>query len=172
MELPYVTASISVISVLISLASMTFAVNSWHRTNRPIISARITTAAGGEINTALNIVVENTGNRPAKSIKLIAKRSDVLGAMRETSQAAPMDAEHCFFEHKIIPVLANGKAATNAFGAIGEDGEWEPGAKIPLEIEYFSFEGKRYTEEMDLWLVDDAGFAQTFWGTPAPHRPI
>ncbi|MDH1869224.1 MULTISPECIES: hypothetical protein [Pseudomonadaceae] len=168
MELPYVTIAISITSVLISLASVTFAMNSWHRTNRPIISARITTAVGGEVNTALNIVVENTGNRPAKSIKLIAKRSDVLGAMREKSQIVPIDAEHCFFEHKIIPVLANGKAASNAFGSIGEDGEWEAGAKIPLEIEYFSFEGKRYTEEMALLLVDDAGFAQTFWGTPAP----
>lgn len=172
MELPYVTASISVISVLISLASMTFAVNSWHRTNRPIISARITTAAGGEINTALNIVVENTGNRPAKSITLTAKRSDVIGVMRDTSQAVPMDAERCFFERNVIPVLANGKVASNAFGAIGRDGEWEAGAKIPLEIEYFSFEGKRYTEKMDLLLVDDAGFAQTSWGIPTPRRPI
>lgn len=131
MELPYVTVAISVISVLISLASMTFAVNSWHRTNRPIISARITTAAGGEVNTALNIIVENTGNRPAKPIKLIAKRGDVLRAMKHPEQAVPTDAEHCFFEHKIIPVLANGKAASNAFNAIGEKGEWEPGAKIP-----------------------------------------
>lgn len=166
MELTYLTLTISVISTLISLASVTFAVRSWHRTNRPIISARITTAQGGSLNTALNIVVENTGNRPAKAIKLIATRAAVLRAMRQPNQAVPLDAEHCFFEHKIIPVLANGKAASNAFDAIGQDGAWEPSAKIPLEIEYFSFEGKRYIERIDLWLVDDAGFAQTFWGVP------
>lgn len=172
MELPYATTGISFVSALISLGSVAFAVKSWHMTHRPIISARITTAAAGETSTALDILVENTGNRPAKSIKLIAKRGDVLRAMKHPEQAVPTDADHCFFEHKIIPVLANGKAASNAFGAVGQDGEWEAGAKIPLEIEYFSFEDKRYTGTMDLWLVDDAGFAQTFWGNPAPHRPI
>jgi len=164
MELAYLPIVISTCSVLISLAATVFAVKSWHRTNRPVISARITTAQGGSNGTALNIVVENTGNRPAKAIKLIAERTTVLQAMKETSnQKVPLDAERCFFEHKIIPVLANGKAASNAFGAIGNGGDWEEGAKIPLHIEYLSFEGKRYSEKMDLLLVDDAGFAQTFW---------
>lgn len=164
MELTYLPIVTSICSLLISLAATVFAVKSWHRTNRPVISARITTAQGGNDGIALNIVVENTGNRPAKAIKLIAEKTAVLQAMQEpSSQEIPLDAQHCFFNNKVIPVLANGKAASNAFGAIGNSGDWEAGAKIPLRIEYLSFEDKRYSEKMDLWLVDDAGFAQTFW---------
>lgn len=130
--LPIVT---STCSVLISLAATVFAMRSWHRTNRPVISARITTAEGGNNGIALNIVVENTGNRPAKAIKLIAERTAVLRAMKEpSSQEVPVDARHCFFEHKIIPVLANGKAASNALEhlAMMVTGKREPRSSYAL----------------------------------------
>lgn len=164
MNLTYVPLIVSGISALIAISSLAFAVKSWHRTNRPIISVRITTVKGGNVNITLNIVVENTGNRPAKEITLVADKAAVLAALKDiSSQEIPLDAQHCFFAGKTIPVLANGKSATNAFGVIGTDGDWEAGARIPLLIEYRSFEGKRYSEKLDLLLADDAGFAQTFW---------
>lgn len=166
MNTTYLPLIVSGFSALVAIASLVFAMKSWHRTNRPIVIARISTAQGGNLNIALNIVVENTGNRPAKEIKLTADKYAVLAALKDSSnKQIPIDAQRCLFDNHSIPVLANGKSATNAFGAIGTDGEWSAGARFSLRIEYKSLDGRKYRETMDIVLADDAGFAQTFWNS-------
>ncbi|AIB44637.1 MULTISPECIES: hypothetical protein [Pseudomonas] len=158
----------SLASVCIGALGMWLSSRHWWRTNRPMLTARIATVAGGNEGIALNLVVENTGNRPAQDIKLFARQKAVLAALAEPSGAQiPGDAQSCFFKDKEIPVLANGKAVTNAFGHLGKNpGAWLSGAKIPLKIKYKDLHGKKYSAKMNLILADDNGFAQTSWAIP------
>jgi len=64
---------ISIASVAIAVLSLVLAFHSWREANRPLVSARISVVAGGNTATALNIVVENTGNRPARNIRLLGQ---------------------------------------------------------------------------------------------------
>ena len=64
------SVAISFIAVLVSLLAYMFTRRSWYETYRPIVTARIETHDSGNVATAFNIVVYNTGNRPATYIRL------------------------------------------------------------------------------------------------------
>ncbi|WP_122356181.1 hypothetical protein [Pseudomonas coronafaciens] len=166
--LAFVGIIVAAASLLVAISSLTLNWLLWRKTNRPILTAWIASAAGGNESIALNIVLENSGNRPAKDMRLVAAEKHVLAALNYPDETEiPEDARHCFFSGKQIPVLANGKRMTNAFGYLGgKPGAWKSGAVIPLVIEYRGLENERYRAKMSLILVDDKGFAQSSWGAP------
>ena len=153
---------ISVFSAAVSLLSLGFAVYSWRQANRPLVFARIATSSGGNSGIALNLLVENTGTRPARDIRLVAKESDVRAASSQSS--IPRDAQRCFFSRVVIPVLGNGRHVSNAFWHLGQHDSWRPGAEIPVTVRYRDLAMRRFSSRVRLLLADDAGFAQTFWG--------
>ncbi|MFD1700129.1 hypothetical protein ACFSB1_12385 [Halopseudomonas phragmitis] len=153
---------ISIFSSAIAIVSLFFAVYSWRQVNRPLVTARITAVSGGEGGIVLNLLVENTGNRPARDIRLIAEEAHVKAA--SIQQAIPVDAQRCFFSNIYIPVLANGRSASNAFWHLGQSDSWSAGAEIPVTIKYFDLTGRSFSNKLRLLLADDAGFAQTSWG--------
>jgi len=126
-----------------------------------MVVARITTESGGNAGIALNLLVENTGNRPAQDVELIATEADVRGASMQS--VVPVDAERCFFSKIRIPVLANGHRITNAFWHLGQADSWRAGAEIPVTLRYRDLHGRRFSNKHRLVLADDAGFAQTLW---------
>ena len=152
---------ISIASLVIALMSLGFAVHSWRQTNRPLLTARITTHDGGNCGISLNLLVENTGNRPARDVQLIALKSHVQAASIQS--CIPKDAHRCFFSHITIPVLANGRSASNAFWHLGREDSWRAGAEIPVTIKYADLSGRHFSSKVRLFLADDAGFAQSFW---------
>lgn len=154
---------ISIFSLLISVVGLGFAIFSWRETNRPVLVARVATVRGDNENIFLNLVVENTGNRPAKNIQLIACLNDVKAIIDQQGDIHT-DANRCFFSNVSIPVLANGKAVSNAFGHLGRAvGAWTAGSTLPLKIKYSDLKDRKFSEKIELLLADDAGFAQTFW---------
>ena len=159
MNVPMILA---VVALVISVLSFGFAVYSWRQANRPMVVARVTTDSGGNMGIALNLLVENTGNRPAQDVELIANEADVRGASAQA--VVPKDAERCFFSGIRIPVLANGRRSTNAFWHLGQADSWRAGAEIPVTVRYRDLNGRRFSNKHRLVLADDAGFAQTFWG--------
>ncbi|WP_407353292.1 hypothetical protein [Luteimonas sp. R10] len=76
---------LSIAAVAVALVSLCFAVYSWRQANRPLVSARVTSHSGGNVGIALNLLVENTGNRPARDIRFIVKESDVRAAHAQSS---------------------------------------------------------------------------------------
>ena len=159
MNVPVILASVA---IAVSLLSLGFAVYLWRQANRPIVVARIATESGGNAGISLNLLVENTGNRPAQDVELIANKADVCGA--SVQAVVPKDAERCFFSGIRIPVLANGRRTTNAFWHLGQADSWRPGAEIPVTVRYRDINGRRFSNKHRLVLADSAGFAQTFWG--------
>jgi hypothetical protein len=156
---------ISLIAAAVSVMSLAFAMYSWRQANRPLVSARISTASGGSDAIALNIIVENTGNRPARDVQLIASPKDVSAALApEWKNGIPPDAQRCLLEDLSIPVLANGRSTSNAFGYLaGTKGPWRSGAEIPIRIKYRDLGLRRFRSKLRLLLADDAGFSQSFW---------
>lgn len=159
--------AISAGSMLVAICSLRFSVRSWRETNRPLVVARIVTRLAGNAGIALDLIVENTGNRPALDMQLSAAESDVRQALVDPSPNAkiPTDAARVFFSSVFVPVLAAGQSVSNAFGWLGMDGVWRPGASIPIAITYRGVGGRHFREPMVLLLASDQGFAQTSWST-------
>ena len=158
---------LGIFSAANAIPSLAFPVYSWRQANRTLVTARVTCHKGGNIAITLTLLIENTGNRPALNVHLIAKESDVRAA--HTRSEIPMDAQRCFFSGIIIPVLANGRTTSNAFEHLGDPECWRANSKIPIKTKYQDLSGRRYTSKIQLLLADDTGFAQTFWDSGHPR---
>lgn len=156
---------ISTTSMLVAILSLVSTIRAWRQSNRPLLTVRISTHDGGNAGIALNLLIENTGTRPALDVSLHADEADIRAAMTHPDSAHPIpnDAARVFFSDIVIPVLANGKGASNAFGSLGAAGDWRSGATIPVSLSYRGMSGPHFKEHLWLLLADDAGFAQTFW---------
>lgn len=160
---------VSLFSLVLAITSLVISRLSWLQSNRPIVTARIASHSGGNKGTALNIIVENTGNRPAKNIRLRTAKeiiglrfSDIEKERRNYSDAIM----RVFSKEGIIPVLANGKSVSNSFGfmSIGnENSTWKEASKIEIEIQYEDLEGRGYSHKNPLLIAPDEGFAGHFW---------
>lgn len=158
--------TIGVAALLISGVALIISVLAWRDSNRPLVTARVTTAAGGNVAVALNLLIENTGNRPAKNTQL-----SVVPALFDRALAPSLDdAERrrvadCFSPAFRIPVLANGASVTNAFGLLhgSSDATSQRCSRIPITREYEDIDGGRFKHAHDPFIVDAAGFAGTFW---------
>lgn len=168
----YLSLLVSSASMVVAIFSLYFTIQLWRKSNRPLVTARVSTHSGGNVNIALDILVENSGTRPALDVRLEAREEQVRAAMAAPDAGAPIprDAQRIFFSDVVIPVLPNGRTTSNAFGATGQDGEWRPGARIPIMLTYRSLDGARYVEAGELLLFDDGGFAQTSWGNPSERE--
>lgn len=156
------------LSLIISVASLIIAISSvsinwilWRKVNRPIVTVRLSSDIDSPI--ALNMIIENTGNLPAKDISIKAKKQDALACVN--GEVIPRDAEKILFSSMIIPILANGKTTTNSFSAYGEEmnGRWKSGSYLPITIEYSSLDGRRFLESYNLRFASDNAFAFSQW---------
>ncbi|MGY3231190.1 hypothetical protein ACVWWJ_002674 [Luteibacter sp. HA06] len=163
---PSIWVAIGALCVSVMSLMATLALH--RRAHRPLVSVRITAHDGGNLGISLDIVVENTGTRPALNVVLEAGIEDVRQVMLDESENAlvPKDAGRVFFSDIRIPVLANGRMVTNAFGQLGTQGCWKPGAVLPITVSYSAMDGQHFSESFGLLLADDIGFAQTSWGPP------
>lgn len=159
----YFTVVISVISLIIAVSSVFINWILWRKVNRPIVTVRLSSDADSSVT--LNIMIENTGNLPAKDIRLIANREDVLNCVE--GSLIPQDAERILFENTVIPILANGKQTINSFYSYGEkiDGRWKSGSLLPITIEYYDINGRGFKESYKLRFASDNAFAFSSWET-------
>lgn len=168
---------ISLGSMLVAIFSIYFTIRLWRKTNRPLVTARISTHSGGNVNIMLDILIENSGTRPALDVHLQAREADIRAAMlKPDERELPIHAKRVFLSNVVVPVVPNGGLLSNGFGCLGQDGVWRPGARIPIKVLYRSMDGSTYTEPGELLLHDDEGFAQTSWDGPSEreigHRSV
>ena len=158
----YFTIIISIFSLVTATLSVSMNLFLWRKVNRPIVTVRLSSDVESTI--ALNMIIENTGNLPAKNIRLIANREDVLNCLNGSN--IPQEAERIFFENTVIPILANGKQTTNAFNFYGQDidGCWESGSYLPIQIKYYALDGRKYIENFNLRFASDNEFVFSSWG--------
>jgi hypothetical protein len=159
---------ISIFALVISLISTWFAVHSWRQAHRPLITARVS-ITGGNVAAALTIVVENTGNRPARNIKLSAREEDVIARLAPgQNRIIPAEISSIFFNNIVIPVLANSRSVSNAFGLINQSSAsiWIPNFILPIIIYYEDIEGRKFTSNLNLQSAHENAFAGSSWSSP------
>lgn len=154
---------------VVSLLSFYFSIKSWRETNRPIVTARISSDDGGNMGTALNMLVENTGNRPAINVALSVNPDDLRSALTEhVNDSSTRSLARLFSERGIIPVLGNGKSVSNDFGFLSGDSEstWRGDLRLSVEVSYQDLDGRKFRHRIPLLIADDKGFAGGFWQDP------
>ncbi|MBT9498361.1 MAG: hypothetical protein IV103_14195 [Zoogloea sp.] len=162
---------LTVIAVGISIASLYFSRRSWLQSNRPIVTAFITEHASGNTGAVFNLVVSNTGNRPATNVRIHAASAMISRLLIEgTEQKLRESIEMCFSEEATIPVLRNGEELETGFGAFtspktgnGTSPWLAYGEEIPVEIRYCDLEGRAYISKHPLKVYARKGFGGSVW---------
>ncbi len=159
---------VSAIAVGISGISLYWAFKSWKETYRPLITARVTTDESiVDQLTSLNLVVSNTGNRPAKNVKLTVNRNDLANALfADPEDTVRKDVERCFSE--VITVIANDASVSNSFGRFSVNPKaktWREPTIINIHIGYEDLGGKKYGNDQPLRIGarTDEAFAGGSW---------
>lgn len=157
---------IAIAALAVSLCSLLISLDLWRRSFRPIVSLAVKTHAGGNVETAYDLVVMNSGTLPARSIKLSATEKSIASAFgADTTQQNKKRWLACF--NQVIPSLQNNDRVSCSFGTTKADdkGFWRHGATIPITITYKGwFGGKTYTEAQTIHIVDSNSFTGYFWG--------
>jgi hypothetical protein len=159
---------ISVLAIGISLASLYFARRSWMQSNRPIITAFIATHASGNVAAVFDLIVANTGNRPATNVRITAKPEDIEKLIHSKAEEEQRKSVHdCFDNESIIAVLRNGEELSTAFGSVSHAASKDQclnyGAEIPIEITYNDLEGRKYKSRLPLRVYAREGFGGATW---------
>jgi hypothetical protein len=107
----------SVAALIVSALSFYFSIKSWRESNRPLVTARVRNKLGGNVGASLMLVVQNTGNRPAKNVALSVDMKELEAAMIPTiNPMAKKFIEQIFSDRGVIPILENGCSASNLYG--------------------------------------------------------
>ena len=164
--------SISAAAFLVSIISFHYSRRAWSESNRPLVTARVSSMGmGGNAAVPLTMVVENTGNRPAKNIQIKANRQNLTSALAaETSDSLRRQVEACFSEQGLIPVLANGQQVSNSFGILSHGGSTWNTDRLDIEVCYEDLDGRSFKHKIPLKMGEDAGFASGFWKLSDAHR--
>ena len=140
----------------------------YQKLNRPFITAKVTTRAEGNIASALDITVHNSGTSPAKNIKLSVNDSELKAAFsNETCDPLKNSIINCFSVKGMIPVLENGQFVTNSFGLFYRDPKkstWKNDIILNIDISCLDLDGNEYNHKIPLKLASDIGFAASQWG--------
>lgn len=167
MEINGLSLVVSGIAAGISGISLYWAFKSWKETHRPLITARVTTHASGNQMTALNLVVSNTGNRPAKNVRLSVNRKDLERAFASGNQnPRRQQAERCFSDS--IVVISNGSSVSNSFGCFSvseKNRTWKEPTVINITLKYEDLDGRIYSNDQPLRITGggDEAFAGSCW---------
>ena len=162
---------ISGAALVVSFFSLWFSRKNWLQSNRPIVSAAVETHAGGNESIAYNLVVTNTGNRPAVNVRLCVATNAIEKCMApwvEKFKGENTTYAHvlrCFSDEGEIPLLINGKNMTNSFGYTRGDEQtfWRYGATLRVTISYSDLEGRKYCVHQPIRIKDSASFAGGMW---------
>lgn len=168
MEINGLSLAVSGIAAGISAISLYWAFKSWKETHRPLITARVTTHASGNQMAALDLVVSNTGNRPAKNVRLVVNRKDLERALASGNQnSRRQHVERCFSDP--IVVIPNGSSVSNSFGCFSvneRNRTWKEPTVINITLKYEDLDGRTYSNDQPLRIRGggDEAFAGSSWG--------
>lgn len=158
---------ISVGALGLSFASVLFSIYFWKKSNRPIVIAFV--EEGDRSVDIYNLVVTNTGNRPAVRVRLHASEKDIEKLFEDGTDPKRIDeTKYCFSQKGEIPILKNGEELKTALGAITiknrNNGKWlNYEAETNIKITYNDLEGNKYTSFMPIKIYPRTGFGGSYW---------
>lgn len=157
------------VALMVSIGSLWFARKSWMQSNRPIVTVFVS-EKDPEEGTVFDLIVANTGNRPAICVRLIATQDEIARLCEEGINAARFEsvAEN-FSVAGEIPLLRNGEQLETAFGAVlrnDPEGPWlRYGSQTEISVSYRDLEGRKYISRMPLRIYARQGFGGAIWAS-------
>lgn len=153
---------------VISLVSLYFTKVNWLQSNRPIVTAFITIHSSGNEASTFNLVIANTGNRPAVRVRLQASHTDIALLLESKVRDKEFRMiESNFLPKSELPLLRNGEELATSFGAVSGDSSNEPwlryGAEIEISVRYQDLEGRKYQSRLPLKIYAREGFGGGIW---------
>lgn len=162
---------ISVAALIASLISLYFTKVNWLQSNRPIVTAFITEHHAGNEAATFNLVLANTGNRPAVRVRLFASHESIRKLLEPgVSEKHYKMIEHIFLSSSSVPLLRNGEELTTSFGAFTPNdpsSKWlNYGAEAEISVAYQDIEGRPYESKLPLKIYARHGFGGEVWSEP------
>lgn len=159
----------AVAALLISLVSLYFTKTNWIQSNRPIVTAFVTEHHSGNIAATFNLVIANTGNRPAIRVQMHASSDNIKRLLEaNASRKHAQMIESNFRKSSEIPLLRNGEELTTSFGAFTnnpDEGPWlKYGSETEIIIKYQDLHGKKFESTQPLKIYAREGFGGGVWG--------
>jgi hypothetical protein len=156
---------IAAAALAVSICSLIVALHFARRSFRPIVTAAVKTHSAGNILTAYDLVILNSGSLPARDIRVTAARNFLAAAFG--NDASEENRERwlaCFVE--VIGLLQNGDRVSCSFGTTGmnDGGFWKYNSIIPITITYRGWFGKAYKENQNIKIIDSNSFTGYSWG--------
>lgn len=153
---------------VIALVSLYFTKVNWLQSNRPIVTAFITEHASGNMAAVFNLVLANTGNRPAVRVRLHASQEDIASLLDpKVSENEFEMIEANFLAQSEVPLLRNSEELTTSFGAFrgsADDAPWlRYGAEIEISVSYQDLDGRKYKSRQPLKIYAREGFGGGVW---------
>ena len=161
----------TVVAVVISFISLYFTRVNWLHSNRPVLSVWIAEHDSGYMSATFNLVVANTGNRPAVNIRLHATQEQISALLEEgVSESRRSQIAQIFTSESEVPLLKNGDEVVTSFGAFvraDPQGPWlNYGASTQLLITYKDLDGRSYHSKLPVRIYARQGFGGSVWQAP------
>jgi hypothetical protein len=153
-------------ALVVSVIALGLSISYWRKSFRPIVTAMVKTHSAGNVVTALDLELLNSGSLPAKNIRLIANHDQVNAALGiDSSEENQRRWLSCFYPENIIAILHNGERIRCSFGTSRENdgGFWKYKAELPITIQYEGWFGKKYFQEQVIQITDSDSFTGFMW---------
>lgn len=161
--------AISLVALTISLISLYFTRVNWIQSNRPVVTAFVTEHASGTDAATFNLVMANTGTRPAVRVQLVASHDNIRKLVDPSvSEQRFKMIEHNFLSQSEVPLLRNGEELVTSFGAFTPDdpgGKWlSYGAETEITVRYLDLDGRVFESKQPIKVQARTGFGGGVWG--------
>jgi len=157
----------SAVALVLAIVSFLVSMRNWRQSNRPVVVAFVKTHKGGNKGIAYDLVVANTGTRPATRIRLSCDPSKLRSAFKHPDQVPFQDdIERCFHPDRAIPLVVHGESVSNSFGMTSDDPKyatWIFESSFPVTIKYSDLSGKQFKSQLELTIRDSDSFAGGNW---------
>lgn len=158
---------ISIAALVASLISLYFTRRFWLQSNRPIVTAFVDEHSSGNMATAFDLVLSNTGNRPAVNVCIHADPKMILRLIGDgASEEMAEEIKRCFSVGSTVALLRNGEELTTAFGSYGIETSSQLinyGVQIPVTLTYADLDKRPYRAHMPLKVFARHGFGGAVW---------
>jgi hypothetical protein len=156
---------IALVALVVSIIALLVSIFFWRRSFRPIISVKVKTNTAGNARILYDLVIVNSGQLPARDIRIEASEADLENAFGvAASEERKSQVLSCF--NSPIEVLQNGDKTSGEFGdtAANDTGFWKYGSRISVTVRYRGWFGTPYVEFQNLKVADTTSFTPHHWG--------
>ena len=163
-----ITTGVAIVALLISFWSIYTTRRLWSLENRPIITAEIQVDSSGVGIALLNLVVHNSGNRPATNIYFKAEPENIKKIISKNATKPNLaELNYIFSKDASIALLLGGQSTKTAFFSFSSKSDESDiligESSLPIKIYYTDIKENSYTSNLLLSIKDKEGFGGSVW---------